>query len=1071
MSDFKREFEKLNKAQKQAVEALDGPVLVIAGPGTGKTQLLSMRVANILRKTDTEPKHILCLTFTNKAANNMRERLLDLVGEPARHIQVKTFHSFAAELINQYPDDFWRGARLQIAPEAVQAKIIQSILAKLPAKNPLAARFAGRYTALNDVISALQLAKEAGLTPDKLRALTKANLSYIDSIEKQFIGIVSPTLSSKNLAKLQKSINELPPQGVEEFTAPFENLDSVIKDSLSRAVEQDSGTNKTRQVGAWKTRFVQTVDGQKGMFDERRRNEWWLAVSDVYASYRKLMHKRGHYDYADMLVEVLSQLDKKPELLARIQEYYEYLLIDEFQDSNAAQLRLAHLVADHSEAAGKPNIMAVGDDDQSIFGFNGAELGAMLFFDKTFSDVKKIVLSENYRSSQQILNTAQKIIGQCEDRLVYHDSKLRKDLRAANPPKSQSRIEHISYPSREHQLSTVARDVLKNFSDKETLSVLARGHESLRQLASLLWALGVPVRYEQQSDILNYESIRQVVILARLVVALQRGDKIQVNAHLNEILRHPMWGIGADQLWRLSLNNWEDPDWLSAMKKAGGDLSNIAAWLQWLARESAYQPLPLIMEFLIGLREGSTMTSPLRKHFASKQKISSEYLQALSAIRLLRELTQEFSDNDFDRLHDFVDFVDTVSTSTGSISDESVFVTHEHAVELHTVHKAKGLEFDIVYIIDAVEDNWQPRVVRRKPPANLPLERPGEHLDDYLRLLYVAATRAKKDLVITSYYQDASGKGVLPTPFLHEALPAKKLATSQSGDPIEVLEETLRWPRLDINDEKQLLKGRLSEFSINVTNLLNFLDVTNGGPEYFLERNILRLPEAKSLELVLGSAVHSVLQRAQELVNKGKFTVADALLALDEALDREHLKPAERKHLKNKSEVFITDLFGKLGYELPKGSVSEQTITNIKLVRARIGGKLDRVDKLGNRLVIVDYKTGSPLGNLNSQAKSTSTKAWKHRTQLVFYALLARYHPGLSFYETIEGQMVYVQAKSKSQLIRDYRPSEVEIDRLEKLIEAVWTKVQSLDLPDVSRYSQDIDGIKKFENDLVQGRI
>lgn len=1069
MSDFNKEFEKLNKAQKQAVETTSGPVLVIAGPGTGKTQLLSMRVANILRSSDTDPKRILCLTFTNKAANNMRGRLLSLAGELARHVQVKTFHSFAAELINQYPDDFWRGARLQIAPGAVQAKIIQSILSKLPAKNPLAARFAGRFTALEEVNSALQLAKEAGLTPAKLKALTSANLAYIDSIEGQFADIVSPTLNAKSLAKLQKSIEMLPPQGVEGFTAPFQNLDRSIKESLATAIAADEGTGKTKHTGAWKARFLQAIDGRKGMFDERKRNEWWLAVSYAYASYRKLMHQRGHYDYADMLVEVLSQLDRKTELLARVQEHYEYVLVDEFQDSNAAQLRLAHLVADHPESEGKPNIMAVGDDDQSIFGFNGAELGAMLFFDKAFSDVKKIVLRENYRSSQQILDTASKIIDQCEDRLIYHDSSLKKDLRAANPPKKQSQIEHFSYPSREHQLSAVARIVLKNFSSKETVAVLARGHESLKQLASLLWALGVPVRYEQQNDILSYEAIRQIVILSRLVVAIQNGDKDKVNALLNDTLRHPMWGIDSKKLWQLSLQNWEEPDWLNSMQKSGGEIMGIASWLDWLARESAYQPLPLVMEYLIGLREGFAMTSPLREHFASKQKISSEYLQALSAIRLLRELTQEFSDNDFDRLHDFVDFIDVISSSTGSISDESVFVTDEHAVELYTVHKAKGLEFDRVYIIDCVENIWQPRTSRRKPPANLPLERPGEHRDDYTRLLYVAATRAKRDLIISSYYQDASGKDMLPTALLHEALPAKKLPASQAGEPIEVLEETLRWPRLDVSDEKQLLRGRLGEFSINVTNLLNFLDLSSGGPQYFLERNILRLPEAKTPELVLGSAVHFALQRAQELVNKGKFNVKDTLAALDEYFKREHLKSDERKHLKNKTEVFITDLFAKLEYELPKGSVTEQTITNIQFKNARIGGKLDRVDKLNEELIIIDYKTGSPLSNLNSQAKSTAIKAWKHRTQLVFYALLARYQPGLSIYKSVRGQMVYVQAKSKSQLVRDYTPSDEEIDHMEKLVEAVWAKVVSLDLPDTSKYNRDIEGIKKFEDDLIKG--
>lgn len=1070
-ASFAREYKRLNAQQKKAVDIIEGPVLVIAGPGTGKTQLLSMRVANILRVTDTDPRRILCLTFTNKAATNMRERILDLVGEPARHVQVKTFHSFAAELINQYPDNFWHGARLQIAPEAVQTKIIQSILAKLPPKNPLAVKFSGRYTALNDVVSGVQLAKEAGLTPGKLKALVQANLAYIDAIEKSFVDIAGLRLTSKNLRKLKESIDRLPPQGLEEFAAPFSNLDQEIKDSLAQAIEQDAGTGRTKHVGAWKARFLQSSGGKKGMFDERRRNEWWLALSGVYASYRKLMHQRGHYDYADMLVEVLSQLDQTPDLLARVQEHYEYLLVDEFQDSNAAQLRLAHLVADHAGAEGRPNIMAVGDDDQTIFGFNGAELGAMLFFEETYLNVKKIVLRDNYRSSQSILDMTAKIISQAEDRLVYRDQRLKKDLRAANPPRGRGTIAHLGYPSREHQLSAVARDILKNFSAQGTVAVLARGHESLRKLSSLLVGLGVPIKYEQQNDVLGYEAIRQLTVIARLAVAIQKGDKYLASELLATTLRHPMWGIEPKALWELSLLNWENPDWLGSLEKAGGKMARIANWFNWLASEAAYQPLPLMMEFVIGLRESPFMASPLRGYFAGKQKVTGEYLEALSAIRLLRELTKEFSDNDFDRLDDFVDFVDVMSHSGNSLSDESVFVTGERAVELYTVHKAKGLEFDRVYIIDAIEDNWRPKSVGRKPPANLPLQRPGESQDDYVRLLYVAATRAKRDLIISSYYQDAQGGDILPTPLLHEALPPQKISAHKAGNPIEILEESLRWPRLDTSDEKQLLKGRLEDFSINVTNLLNFLDVSGGGPQYFLERNVLRLPEAKTPSLALGSAIHGALEEAQHLTNHDVFKLKSVLEAFSQKLQKEHLQPDDRKRLDEQGKEILTRLFTELGYRLPKGSASEQNISNLQLTEARIGGKLDRVDKLEEKLVIVDYKTGSPLSSLNSRSKTVAIKAWKHRTQLIFYALLARYQPGLSFYHAVEGQMVYVQSKSKIQLIKTYIPAAEEIDRLERLVEAVWAKVSSLDLPDASKYSPDIAGIQKFEDDLIRGKV
>lgn len=344
-------------------------------------------------------------------------------------------------------------------------------------------------------------------------------------------------------------------------------------------------------------------------------------------------------------------------------------------------------------------------------------------------------------------------------------------------------------------------------------------------------------------------------------------------------------------------------------------------------------------------------------------------------------------------------------------------------------------------------------------------------MDDYVRLLYVAATRAKRNLIVTSYYQSVTGDNVLPTPLLHAALPAEKVETVKAGDPINVLEETLRWPRLDQSDEKQLLKGHVENFSINVTNLINFLDVTNGGPSYFLERNILRLPQVKTLPLSLGSAIHATLETAQNLQNKNCFSVEALIDDFRDNVDKEHLRDEDKKHIIFQGESILNRLFGEIRYELPAGSTPEQRITNIRLTDAIIDGKLDRVDKTPEKLVIVDYKTGPPLFSFNSKAKTSQIKIWKHRTQLIFYALLAKYQPGLNIYKEVEGQMVYLQAKSKNQLVRPYIPNKEEIDRLEKLIEVVWQKIKSLDLPDTSNYSQDINGILKFEEDLLKGNI
>lgn len=1071
MDNFNKEYKELNNAQKQAVNKLDGPVLVIAGPGTGKTKLLSMRVANIMRLSDADGASILCLTFTNKAATNMRDRLQDLIGVAARDVMVKTFHSFAAEIMNIYPEYFWSGARLATAPDAVQLEIIESILSELPLDNPLALRFAGAYTQTKDVMQALKLAKEAGLTPEKLRVIIKANLAYIDSIEKLLFNILEPPVSVKKLPDLLRAITDLPDQDIYENVRPLLPLSTIIKDSLAQAIKQDESTDKTKHVGEWKKRWVQTVDGKRGMFNERRRNNWWLAVADVYGTYRAQLHQRSYYDYADMLVEVIHQLEQHPDLLANVQERFLYVLIDEFQDTNAAQLRLAHLVADHHTAEGNPNLMAVGDDDQSIFKFNGAELKNMLSFDRMYPATTHVVLTKNYRSSQSILNTAAKIIDQVQDRMVSRKQGISKNLTAENPPEQKGVIQHIIYQTREHQLSDIARRIeALRTKGTTSMTVLARSHGSLRQLASLLLAINVPVRYEQQNNILEHEAVVEACLIARVAVAIQAGDEATLNQLLAQMLRHPMWDIKPETLWQLATINYSSPHWLETLLRHSDiKLSSIGHFLIWLAAEAQYQPLPLVMEYILGLRGSERMTSPIKEYSSGRRSVSNDYLHALSAIQLLRTLVNEFSRGSHAKLSDFVSFIELNQNNEQIVTDESPFVSASNAVELLTVHKAKGLEFDAVFIIDAIEENWKPRLGGRKPPANLPLQPIGEDDDDYGRLMYVAATRARHTLIVSSYSHDHAGKKLLATPFIRNAIDGVMIEPDQTSNTIEVLEENLRWPRLSAKNEQAMLAAKLENYSLSVTNLLNFLDITSGGPDYFMERNILRLPEAKTASLAYGTAVHAALELAQRLTNANNFNIGQIMMKYEQALRNEYLpEPDFNRYLIHGQNV-LRQLLEDKKFVLPKGSLPEQTIKDIRLDKATISGKLDRIDVQGSdHLIIVDYKTGKPLSSFRTKDQSKVVKAWKHRTQLIFYTLLAHRSHRFKNYRHVTGQMIYVEAESPRDLVRSYTPTDDDITRLEKLIMAVWRHVSTLNFPSTNQYSQDYAGIIEFEETLLR---
>lgn len=1073
---FEDSYGMLNAAQKQAVDTIDGPVLVVAGPGTGKTQLLSMRVANILRSTDVDPGNILCLTFTNKAAVNMRERLIELTGGEASGVMVKTFHSFAAELMNMYPNHFWNGAKLSTAPDATQIEIIQDILGKLPLNNPLALRFAGNFTAGKDVKNALKYVKEAGLTPDKLKALVEANLAYIDIVEAELTDILSKTLSAKSLPALQAAIHDLPEQGIGNTLQPLQDLGITIKESLDFAIQQDEGTGKTKNTGKWKQRWVQGVEGVKGMHKERERNLWWLSLADVYASYRSSLHARGYYDYSDMIVEVISQLQNNPAMRADAQERFLYVLIDEFQDTNAAQLQLAHLIADHPASNGRPNLMAVGDDDQSIYKFNGAELNNMLSFRTSYPETSLIVLTENYRSSQKILDTSSIIIQQINDRLVTRMPELQKDLIARNEPTASGVIQHRSYATEEHELSGLADDISAlHQTDGSDIAVLARDHASLRRMAALLDARGIPVRYEQQSNILEHPIVRTIHQIASVLVALQQGDAKQSDVLLSHVVRSPMWNIPAESLWTLALSARRDTHWIDAMQNSNdAKLQDIAKWLLWLSNTATHEPLAIVLEHIIGLRAGETLTSPLREHYLAHTQVDTDYLAGLSALRLLQSLAHDFARGEQAQLQNFVEFMQLSIDSGEIIADESIFVSGDNAVELLTVHKSKGLEFDTVFVLNAVDGSWKPGTGGRKCPANLPLQPAGDDIDDYARLMYVAATRAKRSLIAASYREDITGKEVLATPLIHEALTRQDIAPIETVNPVALLEEHLAWPHLTVADEKRNLQSQLESFALSASSLLDFLDVSKGGPEYFFERHLLRLPEASSTSMAFGTAIHAALEYAQIAVNGQGLDIPKVLEHYESILQNQFLTAHEQTRFVEHGRELLTKLFASETFWMSKGGLPEQSLSDVVAGEAgagiRLKGTLDRINVKDDQLTIVDYKTGKPLSSFVTRDQTKAVKAWRHRTQLVFYALLVR-HSTRFKPKDIVGQMWYVEASSAKELIREYIPSEAELTRMNQLITAVWPKILELNLPDTTNYSADYAGIQAFEQDLIDGKI
>ncbi|MGZ6005748.1 MAG: 3'-5' exonuclease, partial [Candidatus Saccharimonadales bacterium] len=734
--------------------------------------------------------------------------------------------------------------------------------------------------------------------------------------------------------------------------------------------------------------------------------------------------------------------------------------------------RLAHLVATHPSTEGKPNIMAVGDDDQSIFAFNGAELNNMLTFRRTYEGTKTIVLSENYRSTQYVLDTAQSVIEQADDRLVKREADLTKLLQAQSDVKPGD-IKHLQFPTRQHELEEIAKRVQQTWQDRgeDSIAILARNHDSLREMSAQLIKLGVPIQYEQQNNVLDHPLIQQISLLAEIVCAIAGGNEDTVNHGLAVLLQHEVWQVSDKQLWKLATDNSTKPHWLESLLEHDDEsLVMMAQWLLWLSRQSNKESLAVMLDYLIGFRAGTHMTSPLREYFLALRPIDNTYLIGLSGLQVLRGATGEFvAASGRTQLSDFVRFLQLHKELQRPITDESWFASGDQAVQLMTVHKAKGLEFGTVFLLEATEDNWKPRHIGRKPPANLPLQPYGEQYDDYVRLLYVAATRAKHSLIISSYANDGQGRPLLPTPLITSV--PMEVVKANPAESIVALEASLGWPRLDPGDERAMLKARLQDYKLSPTALLQFLDVTTGGPQRFLERQLLRLPEVTTPTMAFGTAIHRSLQVGQQLTNKGRFSLQDVIESYESTLELQPMTNSDFKRYLEHGTKTINNLFEKNGYKLLEGGQPEIGISDIDFFGARVTGKLDLINADKDEVIITDYKTGKPLTNFTTRDQTKAVKAWRHRTQLLFYILLTQHSGRYKAAKTYKSRMLYVEAETPSELSLELEATPEELERTRRLISVVWQYVCDLKFPDVRHYKESVEGILTFEDDLLNGKI
>jgi len=1088
---FTDRYSQLNERQKQAVDTIDGPVMVIAGPGTGKTELLSVRVANILQKTDTLPENILCLTFTESGQAAMRERLVGVIGKDAYKVAIHTFHSFGSEIMSHNREFFYRNALFEAADDLKQYEIIRSIFEELDFSNPLSSMMNGEYTHLADAKKVIsELKRSSALTSDELLAVIQQSEASLDAIERSIVPVLTDRVGKTTGDKLREAL-----QVVREHAQSVEPLYEVpplarmIADSLEAMLEETLSVHPTKPISAWKSSWLERNDAKELVFKDRKRLTKLKALCFIYYEYLSRMEKGGIFDYDDMIMQVVHAIEVYDDLKFNLQEKYLYIMVDEFQDTNLAQMRILHNLTDNPVNEGNPNILVVGDDDQAVYGFQGADISNVLNFSHTYPSRELVVLTDNYRSGASILTTSRAVIEQGGNRLEERIPELDKQLTAKKPDAGNvSIVRAPSIDGERHAIVSHIERSIEAGAKPSSIAVLARRHADIQSLLPFFRRAGIPVRYERQESVLDSPPIVALEQVSRVIIALAEGNHPVAESLLPEMLSHPAWNIEPNDLWKLSLDAYNAKQTWMELMATTPRFTSIHDWLTARAKESTHLRLEPMIDLLIGRSEDETTETPYFTHFFSAAALKEKpdaYIDCLTALRTIRAKLRDHQPGETISLKEFISFIElhrrldiTISASSTSLAADVP------AVQLLTAHKSKGLEFDTVYVFNSVDSVWgqSARSMSRSIsyPENLPLAPTGNTADERLRLFYVAMTRAKQNLIMTYADTNDGGKKVFPAGFLLQA----EVPTVETGEPTEATRTDiaeLAWyePLATASqDLKTLLAPRLEMFKLSATSLNSFLDVTRGGPQNFLLNNLLHFPKTKPAPASYGTAVHWTMQQIHlHMAATGEFKpLEDSLHDFEVALTKERLSADDfQRYLQQGSEhipIFLNS------HVLPVTSSQKAEVgfsyQDVRVGDAKLTGSLDMIDvnKEEKSMTVTDYKTGHPSHSWDRGDDHTKLKLHKYRQQLVFYKILVENSSEYGRYTVTDGKLAYIEpTKAGESIVLALDLTSQDVERTKQLIEAVWKHIITLDLPDTSAYSPDFKGVLAFEQDLIDGLV
>jgi DNA helicase-2/ATP-dependent DNA helicase PcrA len=1008
LQKFAQEYDRLNEEQKLAVDRIEGPVMVIAGPGTGKTQILSVRIGKILLETDAEASNILCLTYTDAGVLAMRKRLLSLIGPDAYSVNIHSFHSFCNMVIQQNMHLFNK-KEMQPVNELEQMQFLVQLIDSFDIDNPLKRYKADAYYEAGNLRQLFSAIKREGWTIEYL--LQKIE-EYVEEIPEKFY----------NKIKFKKGVVEL------------------------------------------------TVEGKK----EYEKMTRLKAAVQAFPHYQQILKENLRYDFDDMINWVTKAFEKDADLLLSYQEQYQYFLVDEYQDTSGSQNRLVELLVSYWEGE-KPNLFVVGDDDQSIYRFQGANLENMMMLSRRYeADLLKIVLTKNYRSTQPILDAARQLIENNQQRLTKEDASIQKVLSAAK----EENINILSVPkllttNNEFEENIVVTEEIKKLVESGIepgrIAVIYKEHKTGDELQKFLQLQNIPFYAKKSINLLNERLIKKVVAFIRYVNA-EKEIPFSGEPYLFEILHYDLYKIPALKIaalchelnqnhrskkevtnLRQSLNalTASNASKLFSDDPANDSLIRVHEVLEKLIAESSNLPLLKWVEMLFN--ETGILSwiiqQPEKGWLMKELNAFFDYLQ--DECRRNQDLDLKGFVRQLDLLEENNIAIPLVQTSG-----------NDKGVNLLTCHGSKGLEYEHVFFIGCYSGLWEskrkPSQGYKLPPNVFSRESAEEKEEELRRLFFVATTRAEKKLYISYPQYTNEGKALEPSRFITEMNGDGLLQSTEAelDEELKLVYSTLRYgivqqPEL-MKAEKDYIDNLLQNFKMNVTALNNYLEC----PIRFYYSSLVRVPSAKNESAQFGSSMHDALSFfINKMMEEKHYGSKEVLLNRFQwhlTYNREVFTPASFGRFLDYGKQCLTAYYDAFFTSVENEFIKTEVLLEAVIADVPVKGFADKIQYWGNEIVITDFKTGSlekstrryEFAEPGHAAKPHGGNYWR---QAVVYKLLSdRTKNKPKLLRHIEFQFIEPNDKGEFDVKRiAISPAHEAI--VQQQITEVWNKIQAHD--------------------------